>query len=776
MSLHSTSTRSSVLPPRQSGASPDLHGRWLVLARLGWVTLTLLALILFIASLPPYFAYLHRLNGSGVPDSQLGPIGQITPAGLRALQMMGLSLDFYAWYQIILRIVFLLVFIIIGGVLFWKTWRTSSNRVALLASFFLVLFPISFNHVLLSLLPPAWTLLGKSVFFLGSICWGLFFFLFPAGQFVPRWTRWLVVGWITYWAFDAIVFPDAQNTIYNLILFVLFLAEVGSLVWIQVYHYRHVSTQAERQQSKWVVFGAAIGFGSYLIGSVILVGLLAEFSSHLSPLYYLSGLIGYTLLNVLLCLFPLFLAIAILRYRLWDIDIIINRTLVYGTLTASIIGLYVLVVVSLGTLLRAQGNLLISLLATGLIAVLFQPLRLRLQRAVNRLMFGERDNPYQVISRLGQRLETTLVPEAVLPMIVETVTQALKLPYAAITLKQGDEFIIVASNGTEPGYISGNVGAGLAPALLTLPLVYQAETIGQLLLAPRAKGESFTPADRRLLDDLARQAGIAAHAVRLTTELQRARERLVTTREEERRRLRRDLHDGLGPTLAALNLQAGAVRALIPQDPAQASALVTEWRTTLRAVIADIRRLVYALRPPALDELGLVGALREQAAQYSTHSGTNGVQMALQAPDHLPQLPAAVEVAAYRIAQEALANVVHHAQARTCRLRLWPDDALHLEITDDGIGLPEEHRAGVGLLSMRERAEELGGSCIIEPAVPSGTRVSARLPLPEDFLTDHLSETHSLPSDDAQRSRDSGVSDGLSRSRESGVGDLHTKE
>jgi signal transduction histidine kinase len=338
-----------------------------------------------------------------------------------------------------------------------------------------------------------------------------------------------------------------------------------------------------------------------------------------------------------------------------------------------------------------------------------------------------------------------LVPEAVLPMIVETVTQALKLPYAAITLKQGDEFLIVASHG-EAGEIA-----------LNLPLVYQAETIGQLLLASRTRGETFTSADRGLLDNLARQAGIAAHAVRLTTELQRARERLVTTREEERRRLRRDLHDGLGPTLAALNLQAGAVRTLIPQDPDEATALVIEWRSTLRAVIADIRRLVYDLRPPALDELGLIGAIHEQATQYSTYAGTNGVQMLLEAPDHLPALPAAIEVAAYRIAQEALANVARHARARTCRIHLWLDNALYLSITDDGIGLPEQHRSGVGLLSMRERAEELGGSCNIDSTGSLGTCVSALLPFPKDFLVDHLNDMDSLPSDNVKPGIHSGV-------------------
>src|SRR5260370_592894 len=183
-----------------------------------------------------------------------------------------------------------------------------------------------------------------------------------------------------------------------------------------------------------------------------------------------------------------------------------------------------------------------SLLATGIIAVLFQPLRLRLQREVNRLMYGERDEPDKVIPRLGQRLEATLAPEAVLPTIVETVTQALKLPYAAISLKQDGEDVIAASSGRA------------SEELALLPLNYQSEHIGDLLFAPRARGELFSSADCFLLADLARQAGIAVHAVRLTTdlqrltkELQRSRTELVTAREEERRRLRRGLAPGSLP-------------------------------------------------------------------------------------------------------------------------------------------------------------------------------------------------------------------------------------
>jgi signal transduction histidine kinase len=264
------------------------------------------------------------------------------------------------------------------------------------------------------------------------------------------------------------------------------------------------------------------------------------------------------------------------------------------------------------------------------------------------------------------------------------------------------------------------------------------------IVAPRAPGEPLTPTDQRLLSDLARQAGVAAHAVRLTADLQRltvdlqrSRERLVTAREEERRRLRRDLHDGLGPTLGALMLQLGSARSLLTHDPAAAEKLLSTLEVTVEGVMTDIRRLVYNLRPPALDELGLVSALREHAAQYvaqeaaASQAGTApGLSITIDAPELLPELPAAVEAATYRIVQEALANVVRHAQAQTCWIRLRLGEALWVEIDDDGVGLPSTRRSGVGLTSMRERAEELGGLCLVEARPFGGTRVQARLPLP----------------------------------------------
>jgi signal transduction histidine kinase len=223
------------------------------------------------------------------------------------------------------------------------------------------------------------------------------------------------------------------------------------------------------------------------------------------------------------------------------------------------------------------------------------------------------------------------------------------------------------------------------------------------------------------------QAEVAVHAVRLTSDLQHSRERLVATREEERRRLRRDLHDGLGAQLAGLNVQAGTLRRLIPSDPGAADELVVELREELKGAISDIRRLVYGLRPPALDDLGLAEALRRLAERYGSEG--EHPRVSVKAPEDLPDLPAAIEVAVYRIAQEALTNVARHAKAQGCMVRLAVDGDVELEIIDDGVGIPAGRNAGVGLSSMRERASELGGSCLIDSVPEGGTRVIVRLPL-----------------------------------------------
>ncbi len=456
----------------------------------------------------------------------------------------------------------------------------------------------------------------------------------------------------------------------------------------------------ERQQVKWFAYAVSLFAGTMAIatGSLLLAETIPSASLILAALWELLYLVTPSLL-------PIAIGIAVLRHRLWDIDLIIRRTLVYSLLTGIVIGLYVLLVGGLGTLLAtmpalaSQGEvdlqwqaLPLQLIAAGAVAVLFQPLRQWLQQRVNRLLYGEIDEPYAVVARLGQQLEATLAPSNVLTTIVETVREALKLPYAAVRFTNSD----VAAQS--------KVMAGEPNQLVTLSLIHQGDHVGDLLLAPRLGEDSFSAADQHLLEGLARQAGAAIQAVRLTADLQQSRQRLVATREEERRRLRRDLHDALGAALASIAMQADAARSLIDEAPEESKALLHDLTEQAQSTLADIRRLIYNLRPPALDDLGLIVALRQLTVAHAQ----GGVQIALHAPEQLPNLPAAVEVAAYRIVQEALTNVVRHAQATQCVVRVTycaPDDATATDPTLPGAITAWKSRLRITALALGRTAK-----------------------------------------------------------------------
>ena len=251
--------------------------------------------------------------------------------------------------------------------------------------------------------------------------------------------------------------------------------------------------------------------------------------------------------------------------------------------------------------------------------------------------------------------------------------------------------------------------------------------MGRQVAGQRAHGEKLSPDDERVLADLARQAGPAARAAALRQALDASRADLVAMREEERRRLRRDLHDGLGPTLAGLTLGLDTALTLAPGQP-DLQELLGRLKAETQRAVTDVRRIVYGLRPPALDELGLAGSLGEEIRRLQFQAPALAVT--LEAPgDGLADLPAAVEVACYRIATEALTNVARHARATRCWVRIGLDHGLEVEVCDDGVGFPDGWRTGVGIASMRERVAELGGNLVIEPALPRETRIAARLPV-----------------------------------------------
>ncbi|HYH91586.1 MAG TPA: histidine kinase [Candidatus Saccharimonadales bacterium] len=416
---------------------------------------------------------------------------------------------------------------------------------------------------------------------------------------------------------------------------------------------------------------------------------------------------------------PATLALAIVHDRLFDIEVATRRTIVYGGLTLGVLVAYLVAVAGLTIAIGPQ-EYAVSLLATGVAALVALPLRDGLQRGVDRLLYGQRDQPVQVMRRLGLRLEWATDPARAFPAVAETLAEALRLPYVGLeVLDELGVAVVVAEHGKRRRTVH------------EIPLVHGGEPVGRLVLGLRSGEPAFEAAELALLGDLARQAGAAVHAQRLRDDLSRSRARLVVAREEERRRLRRDLHDGLGPSLAAVAMRAEAASVHLPDRPDEARRDVDAIADEIRSVMADLRRLVDGLRPPSLDQVGLAEAIREQVDRLGGVGGSapHTVITVDANPEPLPELPAAVEVAAYRIAVEAVTNAVRHARATACTVRLTADEHLELEVADDGDGVPEGPHAGTGLDSMRERAAEVGGALRIERGQPNGTIIHADLPL-----------------------------------------------
>jgi signal transduction histidine kinase len=571
--------------------------------------------------------------------------------------------------------------------------------------------------------------LGGPFLFHAVLTGGLYMLLWPAGVHlglvfptplpVLQQRRWLIpavyIGSLAaYGAAMAATFAASTSRLAWVgswpsiqLAFVVPLLVVSILLFVR--QYARALEPAEKARMRLAALGAGL---SAVLGLVLFMGPELVLGESIIP----AAAIGLTALPL-----PIGFAAAILRDRLFDIDAAINRTLVYGGLTLAVLGTYVVAIAIVTTVVGVDEGYAGSLLATGIVALVALPLRDALQRAINRLMYGDRDEPWRALHRLGSRLEWAADPDRALPAIAETVADALRLPYVAVEVTDELGHTVVAAEHGGPSQASA-----------TLPLVHGGEPVGRLVLGVRRGERGFRADELALLGDLARHAGAAVHAQRLRRDLAGSRERLVIAREEERRRLRRDLHDGLGPALAAIGLRAETAAAVVRDDPDTAAGQLEALAAETRDALADIRRLVDGLRPPALDELGLVGAIGSQASRLDSSDPTRVAGAAIHvgsAPSPLPELPAAVEVAAYRIAVEAMTNAVRHAGAQTCRVQLEAADQLTIEVVDDGRGLTETARVGTGLESMRERAAEVGGELSVERRAEGGTRVVARLPL-----------------------------------------------
>ncbi|MFZ6005414.1 MAG: sensor histidine kinase [Actinomycetota bacterium] len=423
-------------------------------------------------------------------------------------------------------------------------------------------------------------------------------------------------------------------------------------------------------------------------------------------------------------LLPLALGFGVLRHGTLGFRAVVRRTAFYAGVTVLSAVLYFAVVGVFAVALQ-DGVGVGPVVATGLVAISLQPVRAAVQRVVDRWVFGDRDEPYRALAGLNRRLGG---PDThPLAVVAEVVRSSLKLRAVSVEWLAADGERVVGAHAGD--HSSGDEAAR------RLPVLFEGRQVAELVVHDAEGASSPNAAELRLLNDLAGAAGAVVQAARTAEDLARSRGLIVRAREEERRRLRHDLHDGLGPTLASVAMGLDAAANRLTSDP-QLSTLLHDLDQALRDAIADIRRLVAGLRPPALDELGLIPALREQALDMTARARrADGSAVTIDVSGHpgLPTMAAAVEVAAYRIAIEGMTNVLRHADASECKVRLSPaggeDDAIEVMVEDDGRGIADDSTSGIGLESMRNRAEELGGRVRIRARPEGGTLMAAVLPL-----------------------------------------------
>ena len=558
---------------------------------------------------------------------------------------------------------------------------------------------------------PNWLLRSLVTVFMFAWPWSIALFLplillcFPDGHLPSR--RWRPVAWTVVITAPLFVmemvgdptpvsagFPRGYLTLsaYHSLDWLWTLSEVRVLAALAigvvalVLRYRHAD-ETGRRQLLWLLLAAVI-----VVAAVL-------------PWSFVTGTPVIVLFAI--PLIPVAIGVAVVRHQLLDIRLVLSRALAWVLLSLAALAAYGGLVALLGAALDGAGRR--SALLTALVAAALAPLLPRLQREVDRWMYGDRGDPARVVERLGEHLAAG--DERGLAGVVSALRAALRLPYVALT----DEQLTFVADGTAPAHV------------VVLPLTYAGNAVAQLEIGLRPGEKVLGEGDVRALQLVATPLAVALGALRLSEDLERSRSRLVVAREEERRRLRRDLHDGLGPTLTGLALAADAATNFLDGDPEQSRQLLGSLRRDARTAIGEVRRLVDDLRPAALDELGLVGALHERVEALRRRQDGSTVDVRLVAPGALPVLPAAVEVVAYRVATEALLNVTRHARAQGALIEVSCEDTLDVSVLDDGPATAA-WTPGVGLSAMRERAAEVGARFEAGPT-PSGGRVFLSIPL-----------------------------------------------
>lgn len=543
--------------------------------------------------------------------------------------------------------------------------------------------------------------------------------IFPTGRFLPGWLGRLgiaslvgmVVGILIVILAPATSVPDVANLpagvdfdylaltplegaadVLRPLSGLLTAAGVVVAMATALIRYRR-SAGRDRDQMRWLVWAVLV------VALTVAVVSVADVGAAVDPVIVLVAVLPVAAMTV-----------GVVRPSVVPVEDLLVRTLVLGAVALSLLALDLLVVALLSSALGDLGQRQLVTVVLLVTALGYGPLRQRLYLVVQGWVLGSRGNRYDVMAGLAASLESIEDGPAQLAAVAEAVADAFGIRYVAVEVDRPGGERLTATYGDRPAEVR------------TLPITYREAEVGRLVLPARGMRSRLSSRDEKLLGDLVRQAATAARTSRLADELQASRERLVNTREEERRRIRRDLHDGLGPAMAGLVYQLETARLLVTSNPSGAVEQIDSVRDHVQEVVADVRRLVHELRPPALDDRGLVGALRQLAEHQP-------LSVDVEAGD-LGTLSAAVEVAAYRIVAESLANVVRHASAGSAQVRLERTDTeLVVEVADDGVGIGEDVQTGVGLLSLRERAAELGGRTDVSCPPAGGTVVRAALPL-----------------------------------------------
>jgi signal transduction histidine kinase len=484
----------------------------------------------------------------------------------------------------------------------------------------------------------------------------------------------------------------------SMLLFLVALGTVASLV-VRVRR----SRGDERQQLKWLALSISVLGVSFLIGVPYWTLSGTGTSLDLVENLVVLGLAGV----------PIAIGISILKYRLYDIDVVINKAVVYGTLAAFITVVYIAIVVGVGALVGSGGNAVLSAVAAAVIAVAFQPARRSAQRLANRVVYGNRATPYEVLSGFSGRLAETYSIEDVLPRLARVLAEGVGATRVTVSLVSGGRERTVA--------LYPDVADGIGDERL-FEVRHQGELLGRIALA-MPPNESLVPAQERLVADVAAQAGLVLRNAALIEDLRASRQRLVAAQDEERRRIERNIHDGAQQQLVALAVKLKLADALVGTDEERAHAMLADLQVEMNQALEDLRDLARGIYPPRLADQGLAAALQSQARKSTLPVSIE--------PDGIGRYPQEAEAAVYFSCLEALQNVAKYADAPRTTIRLaQTDGVLTFEVEDDGRGFdPEAASRGTGLQGIADRLAALGGELTVRSAPGEDTTVAARLPV-----------------------------------------------